>query len=142
MTSRSVLNSAIGLVGAALALLLVTLPEARAACSDPAGMDVDWQDCDLKEVDLSYKILSGANLFNADLSGAGMEGVVLIRANLTGANLSGADLTYADLRDAVLDGADLSSANLTDADFTGTSLSGTVWTDGRACAEGSVGVCE
>jgi uncharacterized protein YjbI with pentapeptide repeats len=46
------------------------VPDVWAACSDPAGMEVDWQDCDLKQVNLSYKILSGSNLANTDFSGA------------------------------------------------------------------------
>ncbi len=137
MTPKSFFKRATLLVGAALALSLAAAPEARAACSDPAALEVDWHDCELKDASLEYAVLSGANLLNADLSGAGLEGAVLIRANLTDAVLSGANLTYADLRDAVLTGADLSGANLTDADLTGAT-----WTDGRKCAEGSIGECK
>lgn len=112
MTCKSVFKPAPRLAGAALAFLIAAAPEVRAACSDPAGLEVDRHDCDLKQVDLSYAILSGANLLKADLSGAGLEGVVLIRANLT------------------------------DADLTGANLSGATWTDGAICAEGSIGECK
>jgi hypothetical protein len=56
-----------------------------------------------------------------------LSGTDLSNANLTGANLSGADLEYANL-----EGADLTEANLTYA----------YWTDGRKCAEGSIGECK
>lgn len=142
MTCKSMFRPLTRLAGATLALTLVAAPEVLAACSDPAGLEVDWHDCDLKQADLSYKILSGANLHAADLSGANLEGVVLIRADLTDANLSGADLTYADLRDAVLNGTNLSGANLTDTELAGANLSGAIWTDGKTCAEGSVDECK
>ena len=41
-----------------------------------------------------------------------------------------------DLRDAYLSDAYLSRAALNSAD-----LSGATWTDGRICAQGSIGVC-
>lgn len=52
-------------------------------------------------------------------------------ARLEGARFDQADLSYADLRGTYLGGLDLE----------GVRLSRTVWTDGRVCAEGSVGEC-
>ncbi len=58
-----------------LALTVFTLQStAMAACSDPAGPNVNWQGCDK-----SYAELNDANLHNANLSGV----------NLTGADLRG-----------------------------------------------------
>jgi len=100
------------LAGAALALFLATAPGAMAACWDPAGKDVNWSNCDKSKT-----------------------------------NLSGANLTDADLRTAVMSGTNLSGANLTNADLeevmgmSDTNMSGATWTDGRICAEGSIGVC-
>jgi len=58
----------------------------------------------------------------------------LSNANLVEANLTGATLTKASLRGANLKGAILSKTTLQGAD-----LSGATWTDGRVCAEGSIG---
>ncbi|MBT6202958.1 MAG: pentapeptide repeat-containing protein [Rhodospirillaceae bacterium] len=52
--------------------------------------------------------------------------------DLTGANLSGASLTGADLTAATVSGANLTNVNLDVA----------IWTDGRVCAEGSIGGCD
>ena len=140
MMRKSSLRFVIGFAGAML--LVAATPDAHAGCSDPAGMEVDWHECDLKGADLPYKILSGSNLSKADFSGANLEGVVFIQADLTGANLSGANLSSADLRDAILKGANLSEADVSDVDLTGTDLSGAIWTDGQTCAEGSIGECK
>jgi uncharacterized protein YjbI with pentapeptide repeats len=51
-------------------------------------------------------------------------------------NLTGADLSFAVLLRANLVGANLSGAYLGEADF-----SGATWTNGRQCAEGSIGGC-
>jgi len=86
-------------------------PRAASDCNAPSALQVKWQGCDK----------AGYLLAGADLRGA----------DLTGANLSGANLSYASLEGARLDGANLQ----------GTILSGATWTDGRKCAEGSVGSC-
>ncbi|MFO7727794.1 MAG: pentapeptide repeat-containing protein [Desulfonatronovibrio sp.] len=61
----------------------------------------------------------------------------LLRADLKGANLSGDDLSRVSLFDAILQ-----EANLSGADLSGATLSGAIWTDGRRCAEGSIGECK
>jgi uncharacterized protein YjbI with pentapeptide repeats len=81
--------------------------------------------------------LSGALLYGEDLSGADLVGANLFGAQLPGANLSEANLTGANLHQANLGGADLSGANLT-----GANLAWATWTDGRRCAEGSIGECK
>ncbi|SMP62655.1 Pentapeptide repeat-containing protein [Desulfonatronum zhilinae] len=81
--------------------------------------------------------LSGALLYGEDLSGAGLVGAKLDAAQMQGANLSGANLTGANLHQA-----DLTGANLSGAILTNTNLIWTTWTDGRRCAEGSIGECK
>jgi len=65
--------------------------------------------------------LFAIDLRDAQLQGAKLRDVNLVDAHVEGANFAGADLA----------GARLSSAD----------LSGATWTDGRVCAEGSVGEC-
>ena len=115
----------------------------------------------LRYVDLSGAILTGANLVGANmwgvgLTGANVTGTNMSDANLTNAMLTGADLTAADLSDAnllhatlsgaTLAGADLTDAILLNADLSGARLDGArldgaTWTDGRICAEDSRGTC-
>ncbi len=80
-------------------------------CDLPAARNVDWHGCDK----------SGYLLAGADLR----------QANLTGVNFSGANLSYANLGGAELTGVLLQGAR----------LDGTIWTDGKVCAQGSLGHC-
>ena len=84
-------------------------------------------------MDLSYSVLTGANLNNAQLSGANLVGVDLSGANLqkvdlSGVNLSGANLSGADLSRANLVGANLEGAILDGANFYGATASGANFT--------------
>jgi uncharacterized protein YjbI with pentapeptide repeats len=84
MTIRPIFARIPRLAGAALILLLATSPGSMAACSDPAGPNVDWSGCALNDVNVS-----GMDLHGADLTGAqplfGRD-----HADLRGADLSGA----------------------------------------------------
>lgn len=68
--------------------------------------------------------LSNADLSNASLRKAKLMGAVLRYANLSGADLSRADLSDADLRNAKLVGANLLGANLNATDLTNADLTG------------------
>jgi hypothetical protein len=154
-----------------VALLLVGLffwlsppaPEqADVNCSAPAAPGVNWSYCHKEAARLAGVDLSGAVLANARLTAADLQGALLVAADLRYANLSatrldaarlgGADLTGAvlisaslsgtDLRGADLSFANLEGANVAGADLSGARLHKTIWTDGRLCAPGSVGICE
>ncbi|MFB2836186.1 pentapeptide repeat-containing protein [Floridanema evergladense] len=68
--------------------------------------------------------LSNADLSNASLRKAKLMGAILRDANLSGADLSRSDLSDADLRNAKLVGANLLGANLNAADLTNADLTG------------------
>ncbi|MES9944231.1 MAG: pentapeptide repeat-containing protein [Candidatus Thiodiazotropha sp.] len=80
--------------------------------------------------------LKDTNLMLSNLEFAHMHGVNLQNANLMFANLSGASLFDADLS-----GADLRGANLVGAILIKAKFDGATWTDGRICAENSIGEC-
>lgn len=131
-------------------------------CNAPAAPGVDWRNC----------VMSGLDVGSASLAGANLNSAVLHQARLTATDLSGADLRYADLQEAdlsyaqlqrsVMQGtnlrganllqANLSGADLRYADFTGSRLEGVnlsaarfggaIWTDGKVCAESSIGRCQ
>ena len=97
-----------------------------------ARMDkIQLDDSRLKGADLAYATLRRASLRNAEL----------VNVNLTGAELSGADLTGADLTGADLRYAILTAANLTGTRLNAAQLGKAAWSDGRICAEGSIGEC-
>jgi hypothetical protein len=130
-------------------------------CEAAPAPAVNWSGCDmpgrvLRRVDLSRANLSGtkltgvdahaAQLRAADLSFASLEEADLSSANLRAANLngallSGANLSLGDLRDADFGHASLQGANLHGAKLKGAKLGRAIWTDGRVCADGSVGEC-
>ncbi len=123
----SYVKAIIGILLVAAVVLVVTLTtkpvnpikvglQFQADCQAPASRGVNWAGCDKHD-----QLLVGVDLQGADLSGA----------NLQHANLKYANLMRANLLQASLKGADL----------TGVQLGHAVWTDGRVCAEGSVGVC-
>ncbi len=134
---------------------------AERACRAPAGPGVNWSHCrmvglDLQGVNLAGSLLESINLTEAKLSGAQLPGARLDYADLRRADLRHCNLTHASLvgailQDTRLDGARLTGADLAYADLRGTTLEEVnlegvrleraMWTDGRVCADGSVGEC-
>jgi uncharacterized protein YjbI with pentapeptide repeats len=72
---------------------------------------------DLKNVDLRYMNLAGANLEGVDLTGAHLERAILRGAKLNETSLAGAHLDGADLMAAELQGADLKNASFIGANL-------------------------
>ncbi len=135
--------------------MLIVRPTGEVDCQ-AVGQGVNWSACDKPHARLGGAVLSsgrmaavrldGADLTGADLRYAHMPQASLRAASLEGAMLRAADLSGADLSGADLSGADLSYAVLTGARLEGARLDGVrldkaSWTDGRLCAEGSVGTC-
>jgi hypothetical protein len=132
-----------------------------AKCNAAPAPGVNWSYCTLEGLRLVKADLSRANLRSVNLRGADLAGARLIEADLSygslgTADLAGADLTAARLVGTGLGGADLRGADLTRSDLsyanlrgarlagarlTGADLDQAIWTDGRVCAEGSVGEC-
>lgn len=126
-------------------------------CTRPPEPGVSWAGCNYSSASLSGANLSnamlasaqfvGTNLMGADLTYANIERANLQRANLEnaqllGANLGGANLSGANFRGADLRYAMLTGANVEGAQFEGATLVKATWTDGRVCAEGSIGACK
>lgn len=82
--------------------------------------DLDLADRDLSGFDLERADFSGSNLKEADLSEANLKGALFHGTQLQGADLSEADLYRADFTTADLTGADLDEAKSDGADFSGT----------------------
>ncbi|MEM9656069.1 MAG: pentapeptide repeat-containing protein [Actinomycetota bacterium] len=81
--------------------------------------DLNLNNRDLRNCDLSYAVLSGMNLWGAVLAGNRAVGV-----NLWGAHLDGADLSETDLRGANLERAGVRSVDLRRAILLGANLWG------------------
>ena len=80
----------------------------------------------LRNVDLSKKMLVGVDLHDADLTDAILTRSVLGMANLNGAKLIGANLKHIDLRGANLQRANLTKADLSSADLRTADVTGMV----------------
>ncbi|WP_028574946.1 pentapeptide repeat-containing protein [Desulfonatronovibrio hydrogenovorans] len=78
-----------------------------------------------------YTRCPGVCLQGANLAGINLQGAYLKNADLRNANLTNARLIHAYLYGARMEGAALTNADLSRA----------IWTDGRVCAFGSMGVC-
>ncbi|KLN60600.1 hypothetical protein WH96_12205 [Kiloniella spongiae] len=132
-----------------------------AACTDPAGVDVNWQRCNMDGLNLDDVQLSGARLrdtsflrgslnqadlknvsgfrtkfVSASLVEADFTKASLPEADFTKAKLQGADFTKANLKrarlfKAILRGANLTKAKIEGADLTEADLSGATWIDGK-----------
>lgn len=113
---------------------------------------------DLTGTNLNYATITGINLdgaamagvqlnhvqafqvswVRADLTGAQMTGANLAEGNFEGTNFTGANLSNADLRGSNLRGSTITQAGV---QLSGAKLAGAFWTDGRVCANDSVGEC-
>lgn len=120
-----------------LVFSLAAASGALAACSDAAGIEVNWTGCDKANANLTGAVLAGAHLDNANLRNATLRNADMRFAQMTSADLRGADLSYADLRYANLTNTDLSQTYYEFADF-----SHAWWKDGTTCATGSIGTCK
>ncbi|HEB95867.1 MAG TPA: pentapeptide repeat-containing protein [Sedimenticola thiotaurini] len=130
-------------------------------CTAKPAPGVNWRNCRLDGLVAESSDLQRARIGNAMLRGARLSGSRFNGADLQYADLGNADLSYAEFRDARMKGVGLSGSDLTSADLTGADLSyanlqgarlgGTIldgarldnaiWSDGRTCRPGSVGVC-
>jgi uncharacterized protein YjbI with pentapeptide repeats len=151
-------------LSASLALAThLSLPAGAAApdCHAAAAAKVNWDFCAKPKQQLAQGNLAGMSARNAQLSGADLSNANLRGVDFAYADLSATDFTLADARQARLVGAslrkavfnhaqligadlsfaDLSGASLVDVDLSATRLGNTIWTDGRVCAENSVGAC-
>ena len=91
--------------------------------------------------DFSGKNLSGLNLTGLDFTGANLKGADLAGANLERADFQESNLERADISGANLRSASLRLANINAAKLDGAVLDGGIWSDGRTCPAGSIGVC-
>lgn len=73
--------------------------------------------CNLRDLDLTDRDMSGFDLERADFSGSNLQEADLSEANLKGALFHGTQLQGADLSEADLYRADFTTADLTDADL-------------------------
>lgn len=130
--------------------------EPEAQCSWAILIDVTAPGVDMRESSLasarldrsnfqranfSRSIFQLANLKDTNLMLSNLEYAHLHGVNLQNANLMLANLTGASLFDADLSGANLRGANLLGAILIKAKFDNATWTDGRVCAEGSIGEC-
>jgi uncharacterized protein YjbI with pentapeptide repeats len=106
--------------------LLKLLQEQKVEEFNRKRKEVDFAPLFFRNVDLSDKILNGADFHDMDFSGAKIVNAKIRMANLTGANLKGADLSGTELRGADLYRSDLSGSNLTKTDLRNADLRGMI----------------
>lgn len=101
----------------------------------------DFSQADFDRVLKGEKDFVGAKLEEACLKGLNLSGADFRGADLEKANLQGANLTDVNFKNADLEEVNLKGATTKGANFSGAELEFATWTDGRTCAEGSVGGC-
>lgn len=111
-----------------------------------AGNAANLSSANLTRVTALNMFLPGVDMNSADLTGADFSRSVMTRANMGGAILRNAtmvdvDLRGADLTSAILIGTNFKGAQLDGAKLGGAQLAGATWSDGRVCANNSVGSC-
>ena len=101
-------------------------------------MHIDWyiyDECDLRNMDLSERDLHGAHFIKADARGAYFIKAQLAEADFYGADLRNAYFVEANLRNAHFEGADLRGAIFTRADLRGACFEGSI-TDEQTTGRG------
>lgn len=132
----AVIMIALFILGTYYLWLRPVAPLSGSGCQAAPVAAVDWSGCEMPARNLSRADLRRANLSHAMLRAADLHGAQLQSADLSDANLEGADL-----RDADLGFANLRAANLNGANLGGVLFGQAIWTDGRVCADESVGEC-
>jgi uncharacterized protein YjbI with pentapeptide repeats len=91
---------------------------------------------------MTFKTMFGRTTFLAAALALSLTATTEARAACDDPARSEVNWSECDKSDANLSGANLSGALLSGAYLSGgADLSGAIWTDGRVCAEGSVGSC-
>lgn len=122
-----------------LTVLIITT--AVLSCTAIAKSNDDYLQSDMDKLLKGEKCLIGAKLEGANLKGMKLNGVNFRNAELEKVNFENADLTNTNFTNADLEEANLKGAKINGAIFSGTELEYAKWTDGRICAEGSIGGC-
>jgi len=122
-------------------LLLIALTTAGVAIAKSEKVNDDYSVADFNRLIKGEKDFVGAKLEEANLKGMNLSGVDFRGADLEKANFEGANLCGTNFKNADLEEANLKGANVTGAIFSNAELEFATWTDGRVCAEGSIGGC-
>lgn len=122
---------ALGMVWFGGASKLGNAADLQKLLASPVCIDCNLRGANLRQATLRSAILSGADLSSAILTGATLSGAHMTGAGANAANLSSAVLMRVKALNMFLPGVDMQSAN----------LAGATWTDGRVCANESVGEC-
>lgn len=124
---------------------------------DLTAIDVSGETTRLIDASFTRSVLNKANMSQAKALRAKFNTAQLKEANFKGAKLNSADFTKAELEKANFENADLRNAKMVRAqvkganfkgaklkgtDFRNADLSGATWTDGRICADNSIGQCQ
>lgn len=106
-----------------------------------AKTNEDFCQADYARVLKGEKDFVGAKLEEANFKGMNLSGADFRGADLEKANFENANLTRVNFKNADLEEVNLKGAKITGAIFSGAELEYAKWTDGRTCAEGSLGGC-
>lgn len=102
----------------------------------------DLTGSNFSNTDLSNVVLTGCLVTSTtNFTGAFFKNTDISNMDMTGINLSGANLSTAILTSTNFTNANLLNANLTGAVISTAIFTGATWTDGRTCANPSVGSC-
>ncbi len=124
-------------VVAASPLFFMSVQHVQAACADPPGRGIDWQECrktsvmmngmDLAESNFEKSNLSSSDLRGARLIGSNFSKSNLVRASLadvnaSNANFSGVVAARTDFSGGIFKNSNFFKAEITRADFSGATL--------------------
>ncbi len=102
-------------------------------CATAAQINVDWHDCDKRNLNLQSVNLTNANLKNTLLNNSNLANATLYGVNATGANFTnvqaaGVNLSFSNLTGATVFGANFQQAKMNFAVAPGVELNAADWT--------------
>ena len=101
----------------------------------------NFENINLKGMDLSHKDLHNINLKNANLTNCNFFGANLSGSNLTGAKIRGVNFTSTDLSFATLSYLNFQGIDLIETKLESANFVYATWRNGKVCIKGSIGKC-
>ncbi len=103
--------------------------------------EVDFSDSKITSTIFLDTVLEACNFYNTNIKDSEFTNSKLTNINFLGFKIATSKFNNVSFINCNLKGVNFQGSEFNNVSFDGSDLSGAIWTDGRICATGSIGVC-